>query len=352
MTQQGVRTIIALDQRRRRVLAEVVRQYIKGGHPVGSQQVASALRVRVSSATVRNDMAALEEAGLISHPHTSAGRTPTDGGYRFYVDHLMPRRSVPGSQRVRVEERYREPRDAVDEVLRETSDLIAELAGYTAVVVGPEVQPRLKHLHASPVNSHHILVVWVTSDGRIEHRLIETPKPVSARQLERISEVLTNRLSSVEVSAIPRVDVNELMGQLPRGLNVPPDVLRHIRDSIEIQERESVFVDGALYILRQPEFADVERARQVMEALSQAPLVRRLLRPSIEGDRLTVTIGSEALVPQMRECSVVSYSFRLGPARGAVGVVGPTRMAYSHTVPIVTLIAERLSRSLARLQSA
>lgn len=296
-------------------------------------------------------MAALEEAGLIYHPYTSAGRIPTDAGYRFYVDHLMPRRPVPRPQRARVEERYNEPRDEVDEVLRETSNLLAELAGYPAVVVGPSAQARLKYLHASPVNSHHILVVWVTSDGHIEHRLIESPVRVSPRHLERISEVLTNRLSGVEISAVPRVDVSELLGQIPGGLRVPSDVLRHIRDAIAVEEGESVFVDGALYILRQPEFADVARARRVMEALNEAALARRIVWPTEPSEELHVTIGAETRVAQMRECSVVSYAVRVGRATGAVGVVGPTRMAYSETVPIVCLIAERLARSLARLQS-
>jgi heat-inducible transcriptional repressor len=216
-------------------------------------------------------------------------------------------------------------------------------------VVGPEAPLRLRHLHASPVNSHHILVVWVASDGRIEHRLIEAPTHVSAQQLERISEVLTNRLSGVEISAIPRVDLTHLLGQFPATLRVPLAVLQHIRDSIESQERGSVYVDGALYILRQPEFADVARARRVMEALSQAPVVRRMLLPALQQDDLTVTIGAETPVPQMRDCSVVGHRFRVGMTSGVLGVVGPTRMTYSETASIVSLVAERLSRTLARL---
>jgi len=311
----------------------------------------AAFRNRVSPATVRNEMAALEEMGLISQPHTSAGRVPTDAGYRFYVDNLMPRHPVPRPQRVRVEERYRKLLDEVDDVLRETSNLLAELAGYPAVVVGPQSPVHLRHLHASPVSSHHILVVWVTDDGRIQHRLIQAPARVTARQLELISELLTNRLSNVEISAISRLEARELLKQLPPRLKVPAEVLQHICESIDVQERGRVFVDGALYILRQPEFADVNRAREVMEALSQEPLVRQMFRSIVHEKQLNVTIGSEAPIPQMRECSVVSHQFQVGVASGTIGIIGPTRMPYSQAVSIVTFVADRLARSLERVQS-
>lgn len=349
---RGVIAIVRLGHRKRHILREIVRYYIKEGRPVGSRWVAqAAFRNRVSSATVRNEMAELEMMGLISQPYTSAGRVPTDAGYRFYVDNLMPRRQIPRPQRVRVEERYRRPFDEVDEILRETSSLLAELAGYPAVVVGPRSPVHLRHLHASPVSSHHILVVWVTDDGRIQHRLIQAPAQVTGRQLERISEVLTNRLSNVEISAISRLEARELLKQLPPRLKIPPEVLQHICDSIDVQERGRVFVDGALYILRQPEFADVNRARVVMEALSQKPLVRRMFRPTTQEKQLNVMIGSEAPIPQMRECSVVSHQFQVGVARGAIGIVGPTRMPYSQAVSIVTFVADRLARSLERVQS-
>jgi len=347
-----VTAIVKLGRRKSRILREIVRYYVREGRPVGSRQVAAAaFRNRVSSATVRNEMAELERMGLLSQPHTSAGRVPTDAGYRFYVDNLMTRRPIPRPQRARIEERYRKLLDEVDDILRETSNLLAELAGYPAVVVGPQNPVHLRHLHASPVNSHHILVVWVTDDGRIQHRLIQAPAQVTGRQLELISEVLTNRLSNVEISAISRLEARELLKQLPPRLKVPPEVLQHICDSIDVQERGSVFVDGALYILRQPEFADVNRARVVMEALSQKPLVRQVFRSTTQERPLNVTIGSETPFPQLRECSVVSHQFKVGVASGTIGIVGPTRMPYSQTVSIVTFVADRLARSLMRAQS-
>lgn len=338
----------AIDERKRRILAVIVDEHVRTAQPVGSHTVVERHNLRASTATVRNEMAKLEEAGLILQPHTSAGRIPSDLGYRFYVDHLARRRPLSAQKRRWIRGRYQGLSGQMEELLSETSRILSRLTRHPAVVFGPVApEPRLRHVSASPVNSHHILVVYVTDAGQVEHRLVEAPCKVTTRQLSALSRVLNARLRGAHISALTRLQMQDLCRDLG-AMKVPREVVELVRGSIAVEQTRHVYVDGMLYILQEPEFADSASAAELVAAVESREMLMRALEPGDAESKVAVRIGAENPVPPMQQCGVVLTKYHTGTgAEGAVGVLGPKRMDYGQALSAVAHVAERLTKALA-----
>jgi heat-inducible transcriptional repressor len=334
---------MSLDDRKAQLLRAVVHDFIQQAKPVGSKTLANRYALGLSAATIRNELAALEEQGYLSHPHTSAGRVPTDLGYRFYVDSLSGVGKLARAQEEAIA-RYFEGAADLEETMRRTSFLLAHLTQYTAMVAPPSLdRSRLRHIELVGLGRHVVMIVIIVDTGRVEKRLVECAVEVAADDLDELRHLFLDALVG------ERLDRAELvLGAL--GERVPPqrqglfDLLADaVGQMVSDQSSERVFLGGQAHLAGPDAFDGLETVHRVYEALEQQVLVLRLLRAALDSDeRLSVTIGSENTVAGMEACSLVTSAYGAGDVAGSIGVIGPTRMDYLRAMAAVQAVARYL----------
>lgn len=329
-----------LDDRKADILRAVVQEYIETGQPVGSQHVAQAKPLRVSAATVRNEMAVLEREGFLAQPHTSAGRVPTDKGYRFFVDQLSRPGPLAPAQRALVKDFFNSAHGELEAMLHDTSQLLSRLTSYAAVVIGqPHDHARIRSVQLVGLAPRVALLVVVASNGSIEKRTLEFADDVDDAQLAAATAHLSQHLqgrSVRDVGVVPTTGdgaTDAVAAQAVRALAVA-----------EHDEDGQVWVGGASRMASA--FDAVETVRSVLAALEQQYVVVTLLRDVIDRG-LSVAIGTEHGVEPLAECAVVVAPYDVdGDRTGTIGVLGPTRMNYPQALAAVAVVSERLGRRL------
>jgi heat-inducible transcriptional repressor len=330
-----------LDERKAAVLRAVVEEYIETAQPVGSAHLRQSAGVSVSSATIRNDMAALERDGYLSHPHTSAGRVPTDKGYRFFVDALTdPNLDRPEQQRV--SEFFDRTHVALEQMLSETSQLLATLTNYAAVVVSPGTETaHVRSIHLVDMSATEGLAVVVLSNQIVEKFSFELPRGTQSDDLASASTALSAHLVGKALS----FDAPIATGN--RSVDAIVDAVRAARRRREsvVAPQDHVFLGGTARVA--DAFEAVDTVRRVLGVLEHQYVVVSLLRDVLSTGR-SVAIGTEHGVAPLAECAVVVAPITIGgqPA-GTVGVLGPTRMNYPHALAAVTAVSRRLGENLA-----
>ncbi len=329
-----------LDERKTAILRAVVREYIETAQPVGSTHIADAPGVRVSSATVRNEMAVLEQEGFLTQPHTSAGRIPTDKGYRFFVDHLTEPGSLDGARREQVGDFFNRTHGALERMLQDTSRLLSELTDYAAVVVGPASQAAVvRSVQLTALSARVVMVVVVLSNGSVEHETIESDEDVAELTVTTVAGHLQRQLIGrplAELASVPTLGTPHCDSLLATvGAAFGPTV----------GDGGPVYVGGAATMARA--FDAVEVVRRVLNALEQQFVVVSLVRDVLDRG-LSVAIGVEHGVEPFAACSVVVAPVRVGGEDlGTIGVLGPTRMNYPQALAAVEVVSDRLGRRLA-----
>ena len=328
-----------LDERKAAILRAVVEEYIETAQPVGSGTVARTTTVRVSSATVRNEMAVLERDGYLVQPHTSAGRIPTDKGYRFFVDQLSPGHLGP-SERNRVRDFFNRTHGELEGMLHDTSQLLAGLTHYASVVVGPPHEvASIRSIQLVGLGSRVALVVAVLSNGAVEKRTIELAADTGEDRVGGASAHLAAHLTGQVIG--------ELRAVPPTG-DASTDALvdaavAHLRGTHD-DEPDHVFVGGASRMAQA--FDAVDTVRQVLGILEQQYVVVSLLRDVLDRG-LSVAIGAEHGYDELAECSIVVAPYEVeGEHAGTIGVLGPTRMNYPQALAAVAVVGKRLGSHL------
>jgi len=326
-----------LDDRKATILSAVVEEYIATAQPVGSGRIAGSSRVDVSSATIRNEMVALEEAGYLAQPHTSAGRVPTDKGYRFFVDLLRSNESaLDPIDQGDVADFFSGAHGELESMLGRTSDLLVALTDWTAVVVGPSVeQATIRSVQLIDLSSHIAMVVAVLSNGVVEKRTVE----VATELTPEIVEDAGRRL----VVAVEGRTLAELAAGVGGVADDP--LLQAAVDALGAAGREAeLYVGGASRMAGA--FDAVEQVRDVLTILEQQIVVVTLIRDVLDRG-MRVVIGEETGVEPLAECSLVVAPYLVdGEAAGTIGVLGPTRMDYSQALSAVAVVSRRLERAL------
>lgn len=327
-----------LDERKERILREIVEGYVRRGEPVGSKIVADAADLGVSSATIRNEMAILEREGYISHPHTSAGRIPTDKGYRYYVDVLAPKVALEPSRRREIEHFLAGAVSALDELLERTSQVLAELTDYTSLAASPlGHESTLERIELVRLGGSRLLLVCVGDDGWHDERLVELkaePADDDLAQAIRIANTLLARKTATDGARVLAETV------------VAPDVepiIRGVGEALRAVARAGgrVFTGGmSKLIVWEP----VDTAQRVLEMLDSHGVEPLLPVPS--PNAMTVRIGGELALEDLRDLSLIVTGYRFGKRSGTLGVLGPTRMDYPSVMSTVAEVASTLSRVL------
>jgi heat-inducible transcriptional repressor len=328
-----------LDERKTAILRAVVEEYVTTAQPVGSTHISNAPGVQVSSATVRHDMAMLEQEGFLVQPHTSAGRIPTDKGYRFFVDHLAPNGPLGELAAQQVGDFFNRAHGHLEELLSQTSDLLAHLTHHAAVVVGPNAQAAVvRSVQVVGLSPRIAMVVAVLSNGQVENQTIELDEETSDIRLAQATSYLQtsmigSTLGSVKLSSSSGdAEVDALCAQALAALR-------------KLGDDNPVFVGGAASVANAFDAVDV--VRSVLTTLEQQYVVVSLVRDVIDRG-LSVAIGAEHGLEPLVSCSVVVKSVMVeGEQLGTVGVLGPTRMNYPQALATVDVVSDRLGRRLA-----
>lgn len=334
-----------LDDRQREVLRAIVQEYISTGGPVGSSQLARRPDFEVSSATMRNVMADLEELGFLEKPHTSAGRVPTDRGYRFYVDTLVRLRE-PGQRDRDLIQQNLASETGVEEAVQEASRVLHFITRHAGVVVTPRPAAAVfERIEFVRLRENRVLAVLVSSNGQVLNKAFVVDFPVTSEDLVRAANYLNELLGRAPLEEIRVRIQQELERDRAAYDQVAHKALQLGAAATDINKSERLVIEGTGSILESPEFSDMERARALFRALEEKSKLLELLDRVQRAREMQIFIGSESEFSSASEVSVIASPYGSGDQMlGAVGIIGPTRMNYQRVIPLVNFTAHILSR--------
>ncbi len=339
----------ALDERKSAILRAIVEEYINSAQPVGSQTIAHTADLGVSAATVRNEMSALEREGYIAQPHTSAGRIPTDKGYRFYVDRITGESALPAPQRREVADFFTSAARVMDDLLHDTSLLLARLTSHAAVIVGPQPDVAVVcSVTLVRLQPQVVLAVVVLSNGAVEKETVVVDHDVTDDDVSRATARLSQHLLGTTFTAITAPPRRQ--GRRPEHADVAERIVASVCDGLRRNAStgsEPLFVGGASRLAAEHQaFSNAQVAAHLLELLEQHVVMVGVMRELL-GPGVTVRIGSEHELDDLRDCSIVLAPYLIeGQPGGTVGVLGPTRMDYRQAQAAVATVSRQLSRSL------
>jgi heat-inducible transcriptional repressor len=339
---------IFLNQRNRAILNAIVRDYIETAEPVGSRAISKKSDIHLSPATIRNIMSDLEDVGLIAQPHISAGRVPTENGLRFYVNSILELRPLADSEKRRIQNYLMESSQEVEELLKNTSKMLAVVTEQAAIVSKPKSSVTVfKHIEFIRLRDNLVLMVLVTQAGLIQNKIIEIEDNLSQVELDRLTQYLNELLVDLTLDQLKqkvleemKKDKDDFDALLSKALEISNRAFQE--DSIG-----EVYIEGRINLMKYPEFSQIAILRDLFKAFEEKSILIRLLEKSINAIGIQIFIGSETQINEMEGCSVITAAYTKGEYPiGTLGVIGPTRMNYDRVIPIVDYTAKVISQIL------
>ena len=335
-----------IDDRKIKILQAIINDYIRTGDPVGSRTLAKNYDLGIGSATIRNEMSDLEAMGYLEQPHTSAGRIPSSKGYRLYVDKLMDSQMLTAEEDLRIKQYIIDSAMLeVDKVVRQTSALLSELTNLTCIIEAPSVKKSfIKSIQLIRVDENSLVTIFLTDTGLIKNHVMKLNKMPTLAALNKINEVLNNRLFNLSIAEINLEVINNLKKDLVEYEEIFNAILPSLYETLNDADSSEVFMDGATNIFNYPEYHDIDKAKELLSLLSDKQAVMELFNPQ---DDITISIGEENYKPQAKECSIISaeYSFGNRPI-GKIGLIGPRRINYSKVIAIMSEVVKELNNIL------
>ncbi len=332
-----------MNERKRRILQAIIDDYILTAMPVGSRTISRKYLQNISSATIRNEMSDLEELGYLMQPHISAGRVPNAKAYRLYVDMLMESGLIPSEEDEAAKDYYLRRVSHLEDVVKSTAQVLSDFTNYASLVMMPgQSELRIASLNLVPVSRAMALLVIVTDGGIIRDTMVNVSETLDADALYAISRMLTERFHGKTLD-----EVRRLLKEFAASASADPQVLSGIAELSEQMARQSatdtITVSGTHNILNFPEYQEADKARPVLSVLEDKERLMQLIKGA-HGLNLTVHIGPETGIPEMRDCSIALAEYTLGQGhRGSIGIIGPTRMPYARVLNTLRLVGEALS---------
>lgn len=333
-----------LQDRKMKILRAVIRNYLETGEPVGSRTISKYTDLNLSSATIRNEMSDLEEMGLIKQPHTSAGRIPTDEGYRLYVDDMLKeeRREVEEMKSLLVSRE-----DRLENILKEVARLLAANTQYTSLISAPMIQQnKIKFIQLSQVDPEHLLAVIVIEGNMIRNSMIRVEQELTPETLLMLNMLLNTNLNGLPVDQINLGLIAKIKKEAGIHETIIEDVIDAAAEAIKPDEDLQIYTSGATNIFRYPELSDNERASELLGDFEEKHVLKNIVQESLQDVNETgiqVYIGNEMPVDSMKDCSLVTTTYDLGDGmKGTVGIIGPKRMDYDRVVSVLKEISRHL----------
>ena len=326
-----------LGERKVKILDAIIRNYLATGEPVGSRTISKYTDLNLSSATIRNEMSDLEELGYIVQPHTSAGRIPSDKGYRFYVDHLMEEKDREVKE---MKDFVIEKTEKMDQVLKQVAKMLANNTNYATLVSAPTYSAnKIKFIQLSNVDESHILAVIVLNSNIVKNQMIEVEEQPDNETILKLNILLNTALNGLSLQEINLGTIAKLKEQAGIHSTIVGDVLDALARTLSENEDLQIYTSGATNILKYPELSDAESATNLLSTFEEKDELLNLVTESLSDDQnekgngIQVYIGNEAPVQTMKDCSIVTATYDLGEGvKGTIGIVGPKRMDYENVV--------------------
>ena len=334
-----------LDERKITILKAIIKNYMDTGEPVGSRTISKYMDTKWSSATIRNEMSDLEEMGYIIQPHTSAGRIPSDKGYRFYVDQIMQEKD---NEVTEIQALMIQRVDRLESVLKKLAKLLARDTNYAAMISGPQYhRNKLKFIQLSKVDAYKLLIVTVVEGNLIKNTIVTVQEDISQDDLLNLNILLNSNLNGLTIEEINLGIISKMKEQAGTHREVVDLVLNAVADAIKADEDDlQIYTSGATNIFKYPELSDNQRASQLLSTLEHTETLQQLVTDVNETGSETgiqVYIGEESPVQAMRDCSVVTANYDLGEGiRGTIGIIGPKRMDYEKVLKTLRTLMTQL----------
>lgn len=339
-----------ISERAQHFLKVLIERYIRDGQPVGSRTLARDSGLDLSPATIRNVMADLEEQGLVSSPHTSAGRIPTAAGYRVFVDSLVSIHPPNRRLLAQLEQQLPSTRSS-GEIMEAASRALSEMTRLAGVVMVPKRnQERVRQVEFVPLSGTRVLAVLVTSAGEILNRIIETRRPFGRSELEQLSNYITEHYAGRDLETVRRLVLQEMQVAREDMDNLMQEALRMAQKALQAEEGDEeadVLVSGQTNLMDFDELARMDRLRELFEVFAEKQQMLHLLDRCLEADGVQIYIGEESGYDTLRDCSIITSPYRVDDeVVGVLGVIGPTRLPYDKVIPIVDVTAQLLGATL------
>lgn len=333
-----------LSERHSQVLQAVINDYVMRSQPVGSATIARRY-LDLSAATVRNVMGDLERMGLLHQPHTSAGRVPTDRGFRLYVDDLLQVRALSPRQRERIRAEFESGLDAGGDVMRSTGQLLSTVSNLVGLVLAPALdEVVVRRIELVRLGTRRVMVILISDQPVVHNRVVRTATDYAKDDLEKMARFLNETLSGRTLAEMYARIEAQMKSERILYDRLRERALRLGLEALGTRTGESLYVEEATRLLEQPEFLDIGRMKALFRALEEKSRLLTLLRATIESEGVNVIIGSESEVAEMQGCTLITSRYTTGGnAAGSIGVIGPTRMDYSRIIPLVGYVAKLLS---------
>lgn len=338
-----------LTNRQLQILQVIVDDFITSAQPVGSRQISKREDITFSPATIRNEMADLEELGFLEKTHTSSGRVPSQQGYRFYVDHLLKPQVIQAAEIRQIQSIFSDQMMEMEQVIRKTATILSELTSYTSILLGPSSSShRVKKFSLVPLTDDSAVAIIVTDNGHVENRLVSLPIDLAPQDLEKMVNILNERLTGISLVDVPQKIESEVIQLIHKHIGQLDHVIRGLFNVPDQSTNGKVVYGGKLNILNQPEFHDLKKIRSLMDMMDDtSDEVTSIIRPA---DRnIEIRIGTENKHFAMEDCSIITASFMTSEQdEGAIAIIGPTRMDYQRVVALLDFMRRELSRNYLR----
>ena len=333
-----------LDERKTKILQAIIRNYLETGEPVGSRTISKYTDLNLSSATIRNEMADLEELGYIIQPHTSAGRIPSDKGYRFYVDSMMEDKE---REIVEMKDMLVEKQDKMEVLLKQVAKVLAQNTNYATMISAPQTHhSKVKFLQLSRVDANQLLAVVVVEGNVIKNKILSVDQELNDETLLKLNILLNTHLNGLSIEEINLGMISAMKQQAGIHSDIISEVIDAVADAIKGDEDLQIYTSGANNILRYPELADHQKASELISTFEEKQSLTGLVEETLADQNNTgiqVYIGDEAPVSSMKDCSIVTATYELEEGmRGTIGIIGPKRMDYDKVIGTLKTLRTQL----------
>lgn len=336
------------EQRRRQILGFIIGTYISTAEPVSSRAICRKHKLGLCTATVRNVMADLEELGLVTHPHTSAGRIPTDIGYRFYVDFLLEELMPTQEEKEHIIDEFGRIEREIEKLLVKTCNLLAEMTKCAALISFPQIEKsKLKRIDLIALEGKRVVVVVVSNSGVVKHAIVKLKVKIEDEDLKQLVRFLNAELHDVELDKVRQILMQKFLAEKGEFAALLKNGLELLDLSALVTTYDRLYIDGREYLFEQPEFRDVEKTRKLIRLMETKQQLFELMQRGAQNHSIKIYIGKENKYDEIKDCTAVVANYGAGSnIIGAVGVLGPKRMNYSKVISLVNYVSRTLGEAL------